>query len=607
MDCGKIQSWAEGRREIFVIEVGKKVGIQSVLDLITFSTAIYLMMLNRSHLIKSRGVNERRSTISLPYASSRSISSSKRLPHILAQSKSNGKSIAVPSPKPPAPKSHAKQRKDEVKEVDEYEEDEEDFLLEHMPYVVKIFCIHTEPNFSLPWQRKRQASSSSTGFVCNHNGKRYLLTNAHSVEFHTQVKVKRRGDDQKYLAKVIAIGVDCDVAALEVEDEAFWAPFGSDAIEFGDLPKLQDEVAVVGYPVGGDTISVTAGVVSRIEVTDYSHGSSDLLAIQIDAAINGGNSGGPVFSEETGDCIGIAFQALVGEDIENVGYVIPASVVIHFLEDLSTTGRFNGFPALGVQWQRMESEALRLAYGVSTSQKGVLIRKLNPTSHAAKVLMPNDVITKFDGVEISNDGTVAFRTGERIAFSYLISQRYIGDEVEVEVLRNRELLKFKLPLSKPISLIPPHTSNQLPQYFIVAGLVFTVANEPYLREEYGQDWNQQAPVKLMERKLYAFPTSIDEEVVILSQVLACDATIGYEEVHNTVVIRFNGKPVRNLQHLAEMVKSSTEPFLSFDLDHSETIVISSSALESSTSEVMENHSIPSSMSPELAKALAVVG
>jgi S1-C subfamily serine protease len=555
-----------------------------------------MLISNRFHL---GSCCSNRSSLSLP-----SFSAVQRASHIRTaqSSKPNGKLIIAPPQKPP--KFHAKSS--QAKPQDEDDEDEyedEDFLLERMPYVVKIFCIHTEPHFGLPWQRKRQASSSSTGFVCNHNGQRYLLTNAHSVEFHSQVKVKRRGDDQKYLAKVISIGVDCDVAALEVEDPSFWEPFGTDAIEFGDLPRLQDSVAVVGYPIGGDTISVTAGVVSRIEVTDYSHGSSDLLAIQIDAAINGGNSGGPVFSEDTGECIGIAFQALVGEDIENVGYVIPASVVIHFLEDLRVTGRFNGFPALGVQWQRLESPALRLAYGMTSSQKGVLIRKLNPTSHAVKVLRPDDIITKFDGVEISNDGTVPFRTGERIAFSYLISQRYIGDEVEVEVLRKGELLKFTLPLSTPRSLIPPHTSNQHPQYFIVAGLVFTVANEPYLREEYGQDWNQLAPVKLMERKLYSFPTSADEEVVLLSQVLACDATIGYEDVQNTAVISFNDHPVRNLLHLAEMVLSCSDPYLSFTLDHSEKIVISSNSLGSSTEEVMVNHSIPASMSPELKLAL----
>lgn len=77
-----------------------------------------------------------------------------------------------------------------------------------MDSVVKVFCVHTEPNFSLPWQRKRQYSSSSSGFVI---GGRRVLTNAHSVEHYTQVKLKKRGSDTKYLATVLAIGTECDI------------------------------------------------------------------------------------------------------------------------------------------------------------------------------------------------------------------------------------------------------------------------------------------------------------------------------------------------------------------------------------------------------------
>lgn len=77
-----------------------------------------------------------------------------------------------------------------------------------MDAVVKVFCVHTEPNFSLPWQRKRQYSSGSSGFII---GGRRVLTNAHSVEHHTQVKLKKRGSDTKYLATVLAIGTECDI------------------------------------------------------------------------------------------------------------------------------------------------------------------------------------------------------------------------------------------------------------------------------------------------------------------------------------------------------------------------------------------------------------
>ena len=74
----------------------------------------------------------------------------------------------------------------------------------------------------------------------------------------------------------------CDVALsamLAVEDDEFWQ--GMSPVEFGDLPTLQDAVTVVGYPIGGDTISVTSGVVSRIEILSYVHGSTELLGLQV--------------------------------------------------------------------------------------------------------------------------------------------------------------------------------------------------------------------------------------------------------------------------------------------------------------------------------------
>lgn len=68
-------------------------------------------------------------------------------------------------------------------------------------------------------------------------------------------------------------------ALLTVEDDEFWE--GVSPVEFGDLPALQDAVTVVGYPIGGDTISVTSGVVSRIEILSYVHGSTELLGLQV--------------------------------------------------------------------------------------------------------------------------------------------------------------------------------------------------------------------------------------------------------------------------------------------------------------------------------------
>jgi S1-C subfamily serine protease len=381
-----------------------------------------------------------------------------------------------------------------------------------MDAVVKVFCVHTEPNFSLPWQRKRQYSSGSSGFII---GGRRVLTNAHSVEHHTQVKLKKRGSDTKYLATVLAIGTECDIALLTVTDDEFWE--GVSPVEFGDLPALQDAVTVVGYPIGGDTISVTSGVVSRMEILSYVHGSTELLGLQIDAAINSGNSGGPAFNDK-GKCVGIAFQSLKHEDAENIGYVIPTPVIVHFIQDYEKHDKYTGFPVLGIEWQKMENPDLRKSMGMESHQKGVRIRRIEPTAPESQVLKPSDIILSFDGVNIANDGTVPFRHGERIGFSYLISQKYTGDSALVKVLRNKEILEFNIKLAIHKRLIPAHISGKPPSYFIVAGFVFTTVSVPYLRSEYGKEYEFDAPVKLLEKHLHAMAQSVDEQLVVVSQV-----------------------------------------------------------------------------------------
>lgn len=92
---------------------------------------------------------------------------------------------------------------------------------------------------------------------------------------------------------------------------------------------------------------------SRIDLVEYAQTGVTLLAVQIDAAINSGNSGGPVVDQK-GKCVGVAFQNLDGSDedgAENIGYIIPTEIVRHFLEDYQRNGQFTGFGSAGIQTQ----------------------------------------------------------------------------------------------------------------------------------------------------------------------------------------------------------------------------------------------------------------
>ncbi|KAG6785114.1 hypothetical protein POTOM_010837 [Populus tomentosa] len=437
--------------------------------------------------------------------------------------------------------------------------------------VVKVYCTHTEPDYSLPWQKQRQYTSTGSAFMIG-NGK--LLTNAHCVEHYTQVKVKRRGDDTKYVAKVLARGVDCDIALLSVESEEFWE--GAEPLEFGCLPHLQDAVTVVGYPLGGDTISVTKGVVSRIEVTSYAHGSSDLLGIQIDAAINPGNSGGPAFSDQ-GECIGVAFQVYRSEEVENIGYVIPTTVVSHFLNDYERNGRYTGFPSLGVLLQKLENPALRACLKV-TSNEGVLVRRVEPISDANRVLKEGDVIVSFDDVNVGCEGTVPFRSNERIAFRYLISQRFTGDVAELGIIRAGSFMKVKVVLNPRVNLVPYHVDGGQPSYLIIAGLVFTPLSEPLMEEE----CEDSIGLKLLAKSRYSLARFKGEQIVIVSQVLANEVNFGYEEMSNQQA------PCKN-------------KYLVFEFEDNYLVVLEREAASASSFHILKDYGIPSERSSDLSE------
>ncbi|CAN0108707.1 unnamed protein product [Ectocarpus sp. 12 AP-2014] len=470
--------------------------------------------------------------------------------------------------------------------------DDREFMEETLDNVLRIYCTHNMPNWSLPWQRLKQEQSTSTGFVID--GRR-IITNAHAVEYSTMIQVRRRGCDRKFQASRYAVGEECDLAILTVEDEEFWE--GAAPLAFGELPELTDDVSVIGYPVGGECISITAGVVSRVEMTVYAQAEQELLSIQIDAAINPGNSGGPVVNDD-GEVVGVAFQSLDGSDVENIGYVVPVNVLEHFLEDVRRhDGRYLGFPRLGITHQHLESPALRGSLRMSPQQTGVMITGVQPTYPAVNVLRKGDVIMKVDGIRVANDGSIPFRAGERVALKYYMSQLFPEDKTEVELLRDDSVMSVTVPLSVSDVLCPVHFGGRAPSYFVLGGLVFTVMSAPYLEHEIDEGAGGLA--HLLSTAEHGVRASNDEDIVILTQVLAHEVNVGYEGFSNMQLLSFNGESVKSLRHLVRLADANRQEFLRFELFRDRLIVLEAAGVPDATTQICKDNSIPSPRSSDL--------
>ncbi len=159
--------------------------------------------------------------------------------------------------------------------------------------VVKILATRRLPDMFRPWTKKSPHEIPGSGVVIEGNR---ILTNAHIVAFASQIYVQPFQSAEKFIARVVAEAPGIDLAVLELEDVSFFRIYPSLPLE-EKLPRAKDTVNVYGYPVGGKEQSITEGIVSRIE---YSRMYYDILGlrIQIDAALNPGNSGGPAIKDE---------------------------------------------------------------------------------------------------------------------------------------------------------------------------------------------------------------------------------------------------------------------------------------------------------------------
>ncbi|KAL6765377.1 trypsin family [Haematococcus lacustris] len=464
--------------------------------------------------------------------------------------------------------------------------------------IVKVFTVHSRPNHFLPWQNHPKRESTGTGFVIHD---RLILTNAHCIADATYVTVKRHGSGTRYRAHVQAVGHDCDLSLLSVEDDGFWdAPTSIKPLALGPVPTLQQDVRVLGYPTGGDNTSVTSGVVSRVEVAQYVHSASHLMAIQIDAAINPGNSGGPAMQGD--EVVGVAFQNLPNAD--NIGYIIPTPVVSHFLSEVARYGQYRGYCSLGLMCQNLENPHLRKALAMPPGATGVLVNSVQQTSTACKFISKGDVLLEFNGVPIANDGTVHLRQRERIYFSWLITLLPTGQTARVKLLREGKVREIEVVMQPNDMLVPVHSYDKLPTYFIYAGLVFVPLTQPYLME-YGDDWVNSCPRRLYDKAMHTLMKQPSQQIVTLSQVLVDDVNTGYQQLQNLQVVRVNGVEVLNLAHLQQLVATpAKDGFVRFELEDDRLIAVDAVLAESAASRIADRYRVPRLASGDLATETA---
>jgi S1-C subfamily serine protease len=414
--------------------------------------------------------------------------------------------------------------------------------------VVRIFVTTQEPDHETPWQTQAPANATGSGVVISAGR---VLTGAHVVADATFLQVQKVSDPNKWVAHVEAICHDSDLALLRVDDPRFMKGVTPELL--GDLPELRDRVSVAGYPIGGEEISITEGVVSRIEVQRYTHSERMLLAVTVDAAINEGNSGGPVFNTDA-KVGGIAFQTL--KDAENIGEMVPANLIRHFLHGVEQQ-RSPLIPGLGVTTQNLENPLLRKRAGLTRDQSGVLVVSIEHGGSAWNRLQVGDALMSIDGHRIANNGTVQYKNRFRTSFDAVLGDHYVGDQMTLSVLRSGKVMEMSIELQPFMALVPRSQYDMPPTYFVYGGIVFQPLSLDYLRT-WGRNWWEKAPTEFLHRYFSGHRTAEQQEIVALNQVLADEVNVGYEHLSNTSVVSVNGVCPRSMRHFVELCEAASD-------------------------------------------------
>lgn len=452
--------------------------------------------------------------------------------------------------------------------------------------VVRILNFLQRPDWYAPWDAGSVYRSSGSGFVINGG---LVMTNAHVVSNSRMVLFYLHGDPNPHKASVHLIGHDCDLALLKPEEEGVLN--GVRALEFGGLPALRSTVETYGYPAGGEQMSSTRGVVSRIEMQGFAHSTIDQhLAVQTDAAINPGNSGGPVIQD--GKVVGVAFQGM--SNLEGAGFFIPTEVIGHFLAD-AADGRYDGYPELGAQTSSLLNPAARSYSGLKPGESGVLVDRVIPKSSADGILRPGDVILDIEGQSIANDGSVALE-GLRLDFGVLADRRQAGENLRLTILREGQRLPLSIPLRPfPLNRRLGRLYDQSPRFFIYGGLIF-VPLDREMMGTYGNDWLAQADNALLYEYLFrpiGEPERMVKEQVVLLRRLDHAVNINMAWYRNLVVERVNGRPIEKLEDLVEAFSSNTERFHLLEFaSFSKIGVLDREQAEKANPEILERYGVP---------------
>lgn len=430
--------------------------------------------------------------------------------------------------------------------------------------VVKVNSKNRLINLSSPWRKSSPTAVSGSGVIISPGR---VLTNAHVVMNSAEVTLQPFNTSDEIPAKVVSLGAGIDLAILEYGQTQALADV--QPLAFAEKsPGARATVRVYGYPAGGDSQSVTEGIISRIEHAAYRYGSAG-LRMQIDAAVNSGNSGGPAIVD--GKIAGLTFS--IRPSANSIGYVIPVEEIKIFMQDVAD-GKYDGKAVLRIDFQFLENEALRRKLGIPEGLTGALV--LGVREQPDSPLKPGDVVTKLAEFKIDNRGNCKIDNGVTLIFPRLAAEVAKDGAVDMTVWRSGSEQVIRVPVDSRRRLVE-YLAGRTPRYFVYGPIVLSEAYADFYDvveaglagENSAQRVGSVSVMATMQLgnsplidKRSARRASNSDELVIIAQILTHETSRGYRPIAYPYTVKtIDGVDVKNLAHAANLLKGAKDEFV----------------------------------------------
>ncbi|MGD1042463.1 MAG: PDZ domain-containing protein [Sedimentisphaerales bacterium] len=418
-----------------------------------------------------------------------------------------------------------------------------------------------------PWKNTDVQQKGGVGCA---TGAYQMITPAWNLIDAKLIKAKVSGQNEYVPVKIKTIDYEIDLALLELEPNTMKKPLKP--IKFAD--KFQRGTKLNYYWLNHvGEMTTGQGYLDRAEVLSSTVSYTYLLNMVVTNTSQ--ETGiGQVFCDGTTP-IGIACW---GEGTRETG-LIPALTINDFLTRVKDAN-YPGIPAVGFATEGLLDPAMRTYLKMpATMKNGVQVTNVYTIGTGSESLKAGDVILAIDGKELDAYGKFLHPAYDRIMFHHLITSHKIGDDIVFDIWRDGGKQQLRVQAKNfdvGEMLVPYYEYGHQPEYVVTGGFVFQKLTRSYLAN-WGKDWDGKVTPHLLHylRDMAFKPTAQRREIVILSYVLPAQINLGYTDLSQLVVSKFNGMPISRISDIVKAQKlnpGAKYDVVEFELDNP-TVVI----------------------------------